>query len=331
MVFESFAQRLLNPFRGVMHTLRHESAEAVTVDGIHWDIYVANTAPTPTQGRERLGQLSEIRYGKWSQATGLKRGRMYPSEDFRRMEALGTILFEHLTRVHRQVPFAYRDRFELWLLDSETRPLALLDSALEESALNADPAIDWRAGFAARERFQSRAIASLHAGPGQAPNAGDYLARYVNARAGQPAAAQWFRRESAGHGTGLRGIHLPDGLEGRSLAASAFPPLYLDGAGHDEPHRQLIEDFHAWQAPWLLLLPQPDTATRRWLEQQARRQAVRVDQQYRLYPDSVDESMITAARVEATMRRSQEPSAREKDETLPPFYIELGPEEEESP
>jgi len=62
---------------------------------------------------------------------------------------------------------------------------------------------------------------------------------------------------------------------------------------------------------------------------EARRQASRVDQQYRLYPDGVDESMITAAQVEAAMRRSQEPSAGEKDDTLPPFYIELGPEEEE--
>jgi hypothetical protein len=150
MVFEHYAQRLLNPFRGAMHTLRHESAEAVTVDGVHWDIYVANTSLLPDSRRAHRGQLSEIRYGTWSQTAGLRRGRLYPSEDFRRLEALGTILFEHLTQVHQQVPFAFKDQFELWLLDNASQPLALLDSALDNNALKFDLAIDWRAGIAAR-------------------------------------------------------------------------------------------------------------------------------------------------------------------------------------
>jgi len=50
MVLESYAQRLLNPSRGAMHTLRYDAAEAVTVDGVHWDIYVANTELVPSIG-----------------------------------------------------------------------------------------------------------------------------------------------------------------------------------------------------------------------------------------------------------------------------------------
>mgnify|MGYP001087937616 CR=1 FL=1 len=42
MVIECYAQRLLNPFRGAMLTIRYEAAEAVTLDGLRWDIYVAN-------------------------------------------------------------------------------------------------------------------------------------------------------------------------------------------------------------------------------------------------------------------------------------------------
>lgn len=42
MDIERYAQRLLNPFRGAVHALRHASAEAVTADGVHWDIYVSN-------------------------------------------------------------------------------------------------------------------------------------------------------------------------------------------------------------------------------------------------------------------------------------------------
>ncbi|MGD8743363.1 MAG: hypothetical protein PVH46_08050 [Granulosicoccaceae bacterium] len=35
-------QRLLNPFRGVMSIIRYELAEAVTVNGLHRDIYTNN-------------------------------------------------------------------------------------------------------------------------------------------------------------------------------------------------------------------------------------------------------------------------------------------------
>ena len=322
MVVESCAQRLLNPFRGAMHTLRYESAEAVTVDGVHWELYVTNTEIVPASGRARRGQISEIRYGTWSQSTGLRRGRLYPSDDFRRMEAVGNILFEQLTLLHQQVPFIFKDRFELWLLDEQVQPLALLESALDENALKFDLPVEWRAGIAARERFQSPSIAALHAGTTGTPNAGDYLTGYINARAGRPAAAQWFRRESDGRGVGLGGINLPAGLERRTAAAIDFPKLFLACTGHDAAHQKLIEDFHAWQAPWFLLLPF-DRDTRRTLEQQARRQAQVVDQQHRLYPTCVDETFIPAARVEALLRRSQQSPEQKQDDTLAPFYIEL--------
>jgi hypothetical protein len=322
MAFESYAQRLLNPFRGAMHTLRYESAEAVTVDGVHWDLYVTNSAALPASGRARHGQISEIRYGSWSPTTGLRRGRLYPSEEFRQMEVLGAILFEQLTRVYQQVPFAFKDQYELWLLDQQAQPLALLESALDANALKFDLTIDWRAGFAARERFQSPSMATLYPQATPTPNAGDYLTGYINARAGKPAVAQWFRRAHDGRGVGLAGIRLPADLEGRTLASAAFPPLLLATTGHDAAHQKLIEDFQAWQAPWLLLLPF-DHATRRTLEQQARRQALLVDQQYRLYPASIDANFIPAARVEAVLRRSQQSFEPPPDDTLAPFYIEL--------
>jgi hypothetical protein len=325
MILESFAQRLLNPFRGAMHTLRNDAAEAVTVDGVHWELYVTNSAVIPASGRARRGQISEIRYGHWSQAAGLRRGRLYPSDDFRRMEALGHMLFEQLTQVHQQVPFAFKDQFELWLLDNERQPLALLESVLDENSLKYDQPIDWRAGFAAREQFYSTSMAAL--APPAAANAGDYLTTYINALAGKPAAAQWFRRERDGRGLGLGGIQLPTGLEGRTLPAAAFPPLFLATTGHDTVHQRLIEDFLAWQAPWLLLWPF-DHETRSTLEQQARRQALRVDQQYRLYPASVDANFIPAARVEAVLRRSQQPLEHQPDEFLAPFYIELNQDNE---
>lgn len=69
-----YAQRLLNPFRGVVHVIRFQSAEAVTTDGIEWDIYVANDALLDGLGRAgRRAQISDIRYGHWSAEKALKR------------------------------------------------------------------------------------------------------------------------------------------------------------------------------------------------------------------------------------------------------------------
>jgi len=69
-------------------------------------------------------------------------------------------------------------------------------------------------------------MAALHPNAAPTPNAGDYLTSYINARAGRPAIAQWFRRESNGCGAGLGGINLAGGLEGRTLSSAAFRPCF---------------------------------------------------------------------------------------------------------
>ena len=81
--------------------------------------------------------------------------------------------------------------------------------------------------------------------------AGEYLMRYINARAGTLPAAQWFWRMPNGSGIGMSGIQLPPVWESRTLDLVAFPELFLSQREHDATHQQLINDFHAWQAPWL--------------------------------------------------------------------------------
>lgn len=319
MIIDCYAQRLLNPFRGAMHTVRYEAAEAVTVDGVNWDIYVTDDLLLEGLGRAPHTQVGDIRYGSWSTARGLRRGPRSPSSDFRRMEAMGTVVFEHLASLQGELPFAFKDDHELWLLDTAGEPLALLHSVLDADEISNDVAPEWRAGFAARERFSS----SARCATGNL-NIADYLSRYVNRRAGDCPAAQWFRRDADGRGTGLGGIRLPPALEGRTLAAEAFPPLLLADIGHDDAHRQLLDDFHAWQAVWLLTLSGLNPRQRLALEHQVRRQALVVESQYRLYPEMVEADLIQAARVEALLRKSV-PIVRETEDSLPAFYIELWP------
>ena len=315
MQIECFAQRLLNPFRGVVHTIRFASAEAVTTDGIEWDIYVAND--TLLDGLGRAGKralISDIRYGHWSAEKGLKRGPLYPSDDFRRLEEMGAVVYEHLLRVHRDVPFRFRDPFELWLLDRNDQPLALLHSVRADSETDTRPPLDWRAGMAAQEQFRSAAIAD------PAEPAGVYLTRYVNSLAS--GVAQWFRRSDDGDGLGLHTLKGGDELRGRVLDAEAFPPLFIATAGMDAAHARLVRDYHAWQAPWLLLLPHLKSATRSALEACACQQAELIEKHCRLYPAIIDRPALQAARVEAALLRSQ-PRMDKQDEVMPMFYIEL--------
>jgi hypothetical protein len=321
MDIECYAQRLLNPFRGVVHTIRYRSAEAVTTDGVEWDIYVANDALLEGLGRAgKRAQISDIRYGHWSAETGLKRGPLFPSDDFRRLEDMGAVVYEHLLKMHRDVPFAFLDQFELWLLDRDEQPLALLHSVRNDSETDTKPPLDWRAGIAAQEQFRSAAIGGL------GESAGAYLTRHVNSLAS--GVAQWFRRSDDGAGLGLHTLMGGDALRGRVLDADAFPPLFVATAGMDAAHARLVHDYHAWQAPWMLLLPHLDRATRSALEACACQQAELIEKHYRLYPAVIDRSALQAARVEAALVRSQ-PRKKPENEAMPMYYIELGVSEGE--
>jgi len=315
MQIECYAQRLLNPFRGVVHTLRYESAEAVTTDGIAWDIYVANDALLEGLGRAgRRTQISDIRYGHWSAEKGLKRGPLFPSEDFKRLENMGAVVYEALLKMHRDVPFAFRDQFELWLLDHHHQPLALLHSVRTDIETDTQPPLDWRAGLAAQERFHSAAITAMEG------SAGVYLSRYVNSLSN--GVAQWFRRSDDGAGLGLHTLKGGETLRGRVMDADAFPSLFIATTGMDAAHVQLVRDYHAWQAPWMLLLPHLDDATRSSLEIAACQQAELIEKHCRLYPAVISAAALQAARVEAALLRSQ-PRSAPPDEAIPMFYIEL--------
>ncbi|NWG87295.1 MAG: hypothetical protein HXY26_07275 [Hydrogenophilaceae bacterium] len=322
MIVECYAQRLLNPFRGVVQIIRYASAEAVSMDGLHWDIYVSNDELLRGLELGTKVQTSDIRYGSWTLAKGLRRGPLYPSDDFLRMEAMGAIVYQHLLSVHNTLPFDFRDRYELWLLDVEGQPLALLNSVFSEQELAQGQKLLWRAGLAARETFTSDALRSLRSD--EMPTAADCLTEYVNRCAGDEPSGQWFLRDAEGSGLGLQGVNLSDMFVGRRLDASAFPSFFLAQTGHDAVHEQLVADYLAWQAPWLLLLPGVDPVVRRQLEQQARCQPFVVEQQHRLYPAVADAAMIQAARVEAMLRQSQI-NQEETAGAMSTFYIELNP------
>jgi len=325
MTILCYSQRLLNPFRGSMCCIQYKSAEAVTADGIKWDIYVSNAGLLDGLPGNRRTQVSDIRYGTWSLESGLKRGPLYPSDDFRAMEAMGAVVFEHLLKVHDSVPFPFLDNVELWLLDRQGQPLALLDSALTVENIDMRQAGAWNPGLNCRKTFTSPAVRELGVDPETTGASGDYLAAYVNSRAGESPASQIFVRSRDGNGTGLHGSNLDSELNNRVLPGDAFPETLLETREHDAAHHRLIRDFIAWQAPWLLLLPTLDMDSRHRHEQQARKQPVKLVKNYRLYPEIVDNALIDAARVEVRLRETVA-TPKTEEQVLSTFYVELSPE-----
>ncbi len=322
MVPTCYAQRLLNPFRGMMNIIEYQGAEAVTTDGLHWDIYVRDTTLVEDLTDSHKVQTSDIRYGSWSEKQGLKRGAIYPSNDFKLLEHRGALVYEYLLQHFREVPFAFCDHYELWLLDVHSLPLALINSVTREQDIDLDCQIDWRAGRECSRQFQSAGGDTIGNHNDHELSAGERLTRQINSRAGDAPAAQWFRRDTDGAATGLSGVNLRDELEGRRLPDGAFPEYFVDETSEDADQQRLLKDFFAWQAPCLLLLQSLNRQTRAKLEMQAVKRALAVAQHCHLYPAIVDVEAIRAARVEALLRAG-DPRLNEDDETMATYYIEL--------
>lgn len=325
MQLEYYSQRQLNPFRGIVNIVKYQSAEAVSTDGLVWDIFVSNDLLREGLDPNTRIQTSDIRYGKWSLEHGLKRGPIFPSDDFKYLEHQGAVALEHVQKLHNEVPFPLSDIFELWLLDQQNMPLALLESVVRLEDIETEYNIAWRAGNLCRKTFSSIVFSELSAEILSAGNAADYLTNYINNLAATPPAAQWFKRETSGCAKGLAGINLVPELETRTLADSAFPIFLLNHTSHDVSHKEFINEFLNWQAPWLLLLPTLDTATRCHYEESARKQALIVAQQYKLYPEIIDKAAINVARIEALFRNSQIQPEEEEEKILSTFYLELNP------
>lgn len=297
-----------------MNVIRYDSAEAVTTDGIHWEIYVSNEELLKGLDSDRYIQTSDIRYGSWSLETGLKRGPIFPSDDFSRMEKIGAVVYENLLCVHDQLPFPFSDTCEFWLLDQDNMPLALLDSTTNINEIDTEQPLVWRAGNLCNQIFFPDI--PLKTSPAQA------ITEYINRLAGKAASAQWFARESDGSGMGLASTNLSIDDE-RILGVRYFPKYFINTHNHTGTNRDLINAYIDWQAPWLLLLHNLSDEDRSTLEQSARKQALLVDSFFRLYPTVIDSAAINAARVEAMMRRSQAEEIREET-IMPPWYLELG-------
>ena len=293
-----YGLRRVNPFLGTLQVVEVPEARALSPNGSRWQVELLSQAAVRQPLWADIGPASAERrfftYGLWSRQTGMRRLPVNPMLGDQSIHpGLGPLL--QALEGMPALPFPSADRLELWLLDREDRPLALVSAMRAEVPPTLPYAPAWRP-LPGVEDSASRAADE----PG--PPAGERVERLISAEAGTPARAQWVRRLEGGHGAGLGGFRLGSGLEGRRLAREDFPELLVREAWPQPAERELVAALVAWQAPPLLTLGDLTAATRARLERIAARRPLALYRQRRLIPTVIDRRTIDAALVEAVIR-----------------------------
>ncbi|MGE5153033.1 MAG: hypothetical protein ACM3ST_03365, partial [Bdellovibrio bacteriovorus] len=193
-----FALRRVNPFLGVVAVVKTPTARALSVDGLRWQIQILAHPPRGLWpgGGEQEG-LRYFRFGLWSEAEGMTRVPLNPILDAGLMVAESQRLIAEVQSAAPSLPFPLGPELELWLLDEEALPLALLATALPQTDLDEAASGDWTAGGRGDERpFVSPTLAAQGLVERDASGRRyhvETLERLVSQRAGTRRRSQWFR------------------------------------------------------------------------------------------------------------------------------------------
>lgn len=303
MTVHCYSQRILNPFRGVMNVISIGGADAVTIDGFNWTLYIHDTFDCPTDDPEEFFEIEmpDIRFGDWNKTSGLRRSPLIASYHYSEIQAIGNVLLDAIQRNADRCPFEFDDNYELWLLDNNTHePLALLDSVCCKADIYTPKDLTWEAGLRCKQEF----LKEFSLTGSQLKSAGELLNQIINDRAGTHPSAQWFYRDQYDSGTGIAGINLDCQFDGRELSARLFPRMMIQQRWLLHTDSSLVDAFINWLSPYLLVLDFLKDAQREQLEQAAKQHALLVDKLFPLYPRIIDHRAINAARVEARMRKT---------------------------
>lgn len=307
--FQYYSIRRLSPFRGTLHIFETPHAQAYTEDGRIWRMQIRAVLPRQSWGRLDQPLTNRVVIiGEWTARNGLRRVPLNPLLDRDEVENIISELLEGVEKYHDQLPFPAEDNFELWLLDAKQQmPLALLASSRDGDHLSIPATTRWQAAEITDHSFISEALLASTRPPQEKQlHHYEVVNSHVRKLAGTTGRAQWFKRSNDGKGIGLQGQHLAPDLEGRCLVSEAFPELLIQEVGENDLNSAIMADYIDWLAPRLLTLLSLQSATRKRLEILAFKQALEVERCYRLYPEVFDETRLTAALVEAQLRRATE-------------------------
>lgn len=289
-MIHTYAKRLLLPFVGMVQIAELGPARALSMDGAYWSVqYRLPTnpeRPTPGHRADLRSAYTRIVGYHYAAIATVRQGRLeqhpvlHPALDADEVRSAGHRLFEAVTAAH--LPFTAADRYEYWLLDARDQtPLALLHTRVDAP----EPGrplkdLEWHPMPAADLKVQPPE-------PPQAfyvPPVNARLESAIAERAGRRPQASWFERKHP--------------------AEDDFPPCLIREDWPDEQHQVLCDLYLRRLAPRLLMLQGLSRPVRHRLEHAAREYAFDIERFHPLYPDVVDHRLMTAARVEARLRRT---------------------------
>lgn len=292
-----YSQRQLSPFMGLVYVVNIALARAISHDGIFWQIQVSCETQQYHMGLHQAGMVQRyVLWGVWSKQAGLKAMPLDPMLDTPADEIIENTLIPALESGLQHMPFAAKDFYELWILDSlDNLPVALLATRTDGHNLEQHKPLHWRASTHSKRDFI----------PVQAHTTGDpllQLEQLISDNTCCPIRSQWFHRDANGMGIGVSAHNLDTTLYGRTLDKIDFPELLIRENWPNNNARLLAEDYHNWLAPRLLTLQNLSLATRSRLELAAQRYAIETSQLLGLYPQIADQKIINRILVEARIR-----------------------------
>lgn len=272
-----YSQRVSPPFCGQVQIIESARARALTLDGAYWEIQYVQTSVVPEgpgahRPERRFRHIDKLPH---SEITRIASGGQQNGQpvDERIVE-----LARHISDA--ALPFPANDHYEYWLLDaSDGSPLAFIFSCADPGDIQNLPIRpEWTALPAA-----VMPITKTDTEVAQDALPVNYrFERLIAERAGPSPRARWFRRS-------------PDESE-------SFPPLLVREDWQERHAIDLCQRYLQRQATRLLMLHGLARDVRLRLEQAVRPNLTELVRFHGLYPEIVNQELMTAMRVEARLR-----------------------------
>ncbi len=285
-MLKTYSRRQLSPYTSPIQIAEVGAARAVSVDGSNWEIQHL-VAGNFNQSGTASGGKNAPRYTLVATVQG---GEVAARPRFGALdtEDVTSAIDELIAAViNAELPFTAIDRFEYWLLDeAEQKPLALLRSCVsaEEMASETEELSAWRVRpeWLAMPAAQLKIEDSDTESGQYVPPVNHRLQKLVEERAGAYPRAEWYDRSKE--------------------PGEDFPPCLVSESWTRAEDHDLCQRYIRRLAPRLLMLQGLSRDDRQRLEQAAAENAIDVGRFYALYPEIIDEKLMTSLRVEAKLR-----------------------------
>lgn len=279
-----YSKRLLLPFVGVVQVADLGWARALSLNGINWIVrYQQHENDQTRKGRLNYDPRVNVALLLNIEKDEMNYRAVRTDLDPERSEIDSQRIFESIKSAH--IPFEAADHYEYWLLDGkDDSPLALLHTCVDESETKLHtPPPKWLPISAAELHVPDPDVQDQTF---YQPPVNYRLQQHIETQAGNKPRGAWFKRTNTD--------------------SDNYPACLIKERYDDAECQRLCDLYQERLAPRLLMLASLPIKVRQRLENAASQYAIEVDNFYHLYPEVINDSVLTVARVEARLRKTTE-------------------------